>query len=154
MPEVDDIEVCKEAVLGYCKALNKWERNRYILGRIENGQFTSASDRESVAGLILESHHETHEKIFDSFVVPRERKYGSNPGAPNSWSKDGSYYDVDSDTIRAVEFPSKDRAEIVAEWGFQFPGGTTMFVLKRKNGTWLIDHLKISGDNGWEVAYL
>lgn len=154
MPDADDINACKNAVAGYCRAINQWERDRYILGRIENDQFTSESDRESVAGLTLESHRDAHEQIFARFIVPRHRKYGSSPGTPNSWSKDGSYYDVDPNTIRTVEFPSKDRAEIVADWGFQFPGGTTMFVLKRTNGTWLIDNLKVAVDDGWEVAHL
>lgn len=154
MADTENIQACEDAVVGYCQAINQWERIRYILGRIENGQFTSASDRESVAGLTLQSHSEAHEKIFERFIVPRERKYGSTPGEPNSWSKEGSYYEVDRDTIRAVQFLAKDRAEIVADWGFELPGGTTKFVLKRTNGTWLIDNLKIAVDDDWEVAHL
>ena len=154
MADTDNIQACEDAVVGYCQAINEWERIRSILGRIENGQSTSASDRESVAGLTLQSHCEAHKRIFERFIVPRDRKFGSSPGVPNSWSKEGSYYDVDPDTIRAVQFPAEDRAEVVAEWGFQLPGGTTMFVLKRTNGTWLIDNLKIAVDNGWEVAHL
>lgn len=154
MADTDNTQACKDAVVGYCQAINEWERIRYILGRIENGQFTSALDRESVVGLILQTHSEAHEKIFERFVVPRERKYGSNPGAPNSWNKVGSYHAVDPDTINAVQFPTKDSAEIVANWGFLLPGGTIMFVLKRINGTWLINNLKVASDDGWEVAHL
>jgi len=154
MPKADDINACKDVIIRYCQAINEWERLRYILGRVENGQFTSVADRESVAGLTLESHHEAHAKIFDRFILPRDREHGSRPGAPNSSSKDGSFYGVDPQTIRAVEFPAKDRAEIIADWGFQLPGGTIMFVLNHSDGTWRIAHLKLAVDDGWEVAHL
>lgn len=154
MPEAADIIACKDTVVGFCLAINAWERTRTILGRVENGKFTSESDLESVAGVNLESHMEQHKRIFNRFIVPRERKYGSSPGAPNSWSKKGRYHNVNRETIRSVEFPSKNRAEVVADWGFIVPGRKTMFVLKRKNGTWLIDSLKIAVDAGWEVAHL
>ncbi|HUF80947.1 MAG TPA: hypothetical protein VMN03_07420, partial [Burkholderiales bacterium] len=68
MPESDDITACEDAVVAYCQAINEWERIRYILGRIENDQFTPESDRESMAGLTLESHCEGHAKIFDRFI--------------------------------------------------------------------------------------
>jgi hypothetical protein len=154
MTDASDIAACKNVVAGYCAAINEWERMRSILGRLENNQFVSASQRESVKGLTLEAHDQEHMKIFDRFIVPRVRRYGSNPGNPNSWSDKGSFFDVSPQTIRSVEFPACDRAEVVTDWGFQLPGGTTMFVLKRAHGTWRIDSLKIGSDDGWDVAHL
>jgi hypothetical protein len=154
MPATDQIEACKDVVVGFCTAINDWDTVRCILGRIENGQYLIGLQREAVEGITVEDHNKKHVSIFQQFVVPRERKFGSNPGSPTSWGTGGSFFDVDRDSIDSVEFPTDDRAEIVAPWGYQLPGGSTMFVLSRTNGSWLIDNLKIRGDNCWEGAHL
>lgn len=152
--EADDVAACQDTVFGYCTAINEWERLQYILGRIEKKQFVQDRHLESVAGLTLLSHAEEHARIFERFIVPRQRAYGANPGEPLSWARDGSYYDVERQTIKSVTFASSNLAEVVTAWGFQFPGGLTMFVLKKTQGKWLIDSLKVASSSGWEVAHL
>lgn len=154
MAEPSDTDLCKETIFRYCTAMNKWEQLRYIPGRIERGQFVTAAQTESVKMVTQEAHDRAHAKIFDPFIVPRARKYGSNPGRANSWGKNGSYFDVNPGTIRSVEFPAQNRAEIIADRGTGLPGGTTMFILKRVEGKWLIDSLKVRFKNDWKVACL
>src|SRR5438045_1266429 len=110
MTDDRDIKACKDTVTGFCTAINEWERIRSILGRMDNGQFVRESQRASVERLTLAGHNEEHAQIFDRFVVPRARKYGSNPGKANSWGG-GRFFDVNPETIRSVEFPARNRAE-------------------------------------------
>ena len=154
MPDPDDIEACKDAVVGYCTAINDWEVAQTIIDRIAKDQFVSEPQRKAVDGITLDSHNKEHGNIFRLFVVPRDRNYGSNPGEPKSWGNKGSFFDIDRQTIESVEIASRNRAELTAGWGYQLPGGRTMFVLKRVDGSWLIDSLKVWLSDSWEVAHL
>lgn len=154
MPRAEDIEACKDAVVGYCTAINDWETAQTIVDRIAKGQHVIGSQGKAVQGITPESHREKHADIFNRFVFPRDRGYGSNPGAPNSWGSNGSFFNVAHETIESIDLPSHDRAEVITNWGYQLPGGRTMFVLKCLNGSWLIDSLKVDSTDGWEDAYL
>lgn len=145
---------CRALVLNYGMAINEWERLQTILWRIEQGQFVPARDRESVAGITPQAHLETHTELFARYIVPRERKYGSNPGQPKSWGNTGKFFDVSPETIHSVTFRSPKCAEVVTGWGYMLPGGETMFILKRKDGCWRIDSLKSKLRTGWEAGHL
>ena len=153
MPETADTQACKDVVFRFCVMINEWERVRDILNRIENEQFVSDLKREAVAGITVDSHIQAHANIFERFIAPRDRKYGSSPGAPLSWCSKGSYFDVDRETIKSVEFPRDRCAEVITEWSYQLPGNDTMFALKRIAGLWLIDNLKVGLDDKWDIAH-
>ena len=145
---------CREAVYSFCSAMNEWERIYFTIQRISDGQFVSQKDRDSVAGVTQQVHLETHVRLFAQHVVPRDRKYGANPGEPKSWSNKGSFFDVSRRTIGSVVFRDDTHAEVVTDWGYMLPGGQTMFVLKRCDGRWLIDSLKTRRRGEWRRAHL
>jgi hypothetical protein len=145
---------CREVVHSFCTAMNEWERIYSTIQRISDGQFVSQKDRNSVAGTTREGHLQEHARVFAQHVVPRDRKYGANPGEPKSWSAKGSFFDVSGQPIGSVEFRDDAHAELVTDWGYMLPGGQTMFVLKRSDGRWLIDSLKTRRRGEWETADL
>lgn len=145
---------CHETVYGFCSAINEWERIYSIIERIEEGKFVTQKDRDAVVGYTRRGHLEAHAKLFAQHVVPRERKYGSNPGEPKSWSSQGSFCDVSLATIRSVTFRDSRCAEVVTGWGYMLPGSHTMFVLKRRDDRWLIDGLKTSLGDAWKTTHL
>ena len=145
---------CRALVLNYCLAINEWERVQTILGRIEQGQFVPARDRELVTGITPQAHLESHAAIFAQYIVPRERKYGSNPRQPKSWTARGRFVEISPETIHSVTFRKPGCAEVVTGWGHIFPGHETMFVLKKIDDHWRIDGLKLKLEEGWETAHL
>jgi hypothetical protein len=150
---IDEESACREVVFNFCSALNEWERKYSILNRTEEGKFVSQKERDAVAGVTKQEHLDTHARLFAQHVVPRVRKYGSNPGEPKSWGWQGTYANVSLATIRSVSFRGS-RAEVITGWGYMLPGGQTMFVLKRKDNRWLIDSLKTKLGEKWETAHL
>ncbi len=145
---------CREIVHSFSTAMNEWERVYSILGRIADGKFVSQKDRDAVAGVTRQGHLEAHARLFAQFVVPRERKYGSNPGEPNGWGPQGRYHDVSLATIRSVTFRDTTCAEVITDWGLMVPGGQTMFVLKHRGDRWLIDGLKWRCAGEWRTGHL
>jgi len=93
--------------------------------------------------------------FFDSYIYPRDRKYGTNPGGPTGMSRDGPFTGVDAATISSVAERNRNTVEVLTEWTYLGTEGRTMFVLKRKSGRWLIDSLKTSkyGEK-WEPGHL
>ena len=134
--------------------MNEWERIYSIVERIETGKFVSQKDRDAVAGVTRQGHLEAHARLFAQHVIPRDRKYGSNPGDPKSWSGHGIFVDVSLATIRSVAFRGDKCAEVITDWGYMLPGGQTMFVLKRRGDRWLIDSLKTRLGEKWDTAHL
>ncbi len=152
--QANEETACRETVYSFCSAINEWERIYSIIERIEDGKFVSQKDREAVAGVTGPGHLEAHARLFAEHVVPRDRKYGSNPGQPKSWSGKGSFFNVSLATIRSVAFHDDRRAEVITDWRYLLPGGQTMFVLKRGDDRWLIDGLKTRLGEVWETAHL
>jgi hypothetical protein len=134
--------------------MNEWERIYSVVERIEDGKFVSPKDRDAVAGVTRRGHLGAHARLFARHVIPRDRKYASNPGEPKSWSGAGSFFDVSLATIRSVVFRDDGCAEVITDWGYMLPGGQTMFVVKRMNDRWLIDGLKTRRGEEWETAHL
>ena len=145
---------CREVVHSFCVAMNEWERIYSIIGRIANGQFVSQKDRDAVAEVTMQGHLEAHARLYAQHVIPRDRKYGSNPGEPKSWSGKGSFFDVSDATIKSVVFRADRCAEVITDWGYMLPGGQTIFVLKKRDDRWLIDGLKTRLGEEWETAHL
>lgn len=146
---------CRQLVLDYANALNDWEVRRTILERVEAGRDAAPAHAARVAGLTLADLLREHEHIFARYIVPRDRRHGTNPGSPTSYGKDGRFFDVRPATIASMQERDPDTIEVVTGWGYLLPIGQTMFVLKRKAGRWLIDSLKTgTGDGDWEAALI
>jgi len=152
---VNDKEQCHQIVLDFCLAINNWGATFTTVKRIANGKFVSDARRSAVNGQTVESCLLEHAQIFQTFILPRERKFGANPGKPNSWSK-STFFDVSPDGITAIAFPVKGRCEVSTEWGYLLPSGQTMFVLKLEIGRWLIDSLKsrAASSDTWRAVYI
>ena len=152
---MNDKEQCHQVVLDFCVAINNWGDTFTTVKRIANGQFVSEARRIAVNGQTVESCLLEHAQIFQAFVVPRERKFGTNPGQPNSWSR-STFFDVSASGITAVAFPAKRRCEVSTEWGYLLPSGQTKFVLKLNAGRWLIDSLKSrhTSSDTWRVMHI
>jgi hypothetical protein len=146
----DDIE-CRRVVLGYALAKNEWDILKYILDRIRHNMHVSPARAALVEGLSEEDLRLRHISMFDSFIFPRDRKYGANPGGPTGISRDGPFSGVDPETIVSVAERNRNTIEVVTDWTYMSTEGKTMFVLKKKAGRWLIDSLKTSRNDGkWE----
>lgn len=152
--EANEENACRECVHSYALAINEWERVYSILGRIEDGKHVSQRLREQVAGMTKVGHLETHAALFAQYVNPRDRELGSKPGAPNCWGDKGKFFTVSYASIKSVELRDPRTAEVVTDWGYLLPGGSTMFVLKHKNCRWLIDSLKVMREGTWEPGLL
>jgi hypothetical protein len=152
--ETNEEHACRECVHSYALAINEWERAHDILRRIEDGKHVSQLLRHQVAGMTKLGHLKQHAALFARYVNPRDRKLGSKPGAPDCWGNKGRHFNVSYDTIRSVEFRDSGTAEVVTDWGYLLPGGSTMFVLKLRNGHWLIDSLKLLRGSAWEPGLL
>jgi hypothetical protein len=151
----EDEAECRRVVLGYANAKNEGDVLKYIFDRVQEGRHVSPSRAALVAGLSEVDFHTKHVSMFDSYIYPRDRKYGTNPGGPTMISRDGPFAGVDAATISSVTERNRNTVEVVTEWTYIGTEGRTMFVLKRKSGCWLIDSLKTSAyGSDWEASHL
>ena len=93
---------CRQLVLDYATALNDWEVRRTIFDRLQAGREVAPARAARVAGLSIEDFVREHEQIFARYIVPRDRKHGTNPGSPTSYGKDGGFFDVGPQTSTSV----------------------------------------------------
>lgn len=154
MTPADESE-CRRVVLGYATALNEWEVLSYIFDRVQTGRHVSPSRAELVTGLTQEILTGRHVEMFDMYIYPKDRKYGTTPGAPTMFGRDGRLSNVSEETIAKVAERNRTTIEVITEWGYILPGGRTMFVLKRQADRWLIDSLKTEQHGGgWTSALI
>ena len=147
----EDETECRQVVFGYAIELNDWEIQKYIFDRIQNGRHVAPSRAALVDGMTAQQFVDRHINIFERYIFPRDRKYGTNPGGPATIGRDGRFFDVALETILSVAERNKNTIEVITSWGYILPGSKTMFVLKRKAGHWLIDSLKCENHDGaWQ----
>jgi hypothetical protein len=147
----EDEAECRRIVFGYASELNDWEVQEFIFDRLQDGRHVAPSRAALVDGMTSEEFIDRHIDIFKRYIFPRDRKYGTNPGAPGMIGRDGSFFDVNLETMISVLERNKITIEVITSWGCILPGGKTMFVLKKKAGRWLIDSLKCEKHDGdWE----
>lgn len=146
----EDEAECRRVVFGYATELNDWEVQKYIFDRLQDGRHVTPTRAALVDGMTAEQFIDRHIDIFERYIFPRDRKYGTNPGGPAMIGRDGRFFDVNLETINSVVERNNTTIEVITSWGCILPGGKTMFVLKRKAGRWLIDSLKCEEhDGGW-----
>lgn len=152
MTNIEDIHFCREIALGFCTELNAWERRHYLIGRLSAGQFVHPKRQQEVQGISFDESLSQHAELFRRYVLPGIRKYGSNPGEPKSWSRDGRYNNVSENTIRSIDI-SGNRCEIITDWSIILPNSQTMFVLKKYKKRWLVDSSKTRQDesSNWQA---
>ena len=147
-----DLQAAISVVCQFTSEMNAWENRMYYRSRIENDEFVSDSAAEALAGTTYEGVLGEYHPIFAKHCTSRTRKYG---GAPNGWSKGGSYAGIEPSTILSAERVKPSRIEVVAAGGL-FPDSQFLFVLHRKGDAWLIDSAKWrAGDSGeWDTHHL
>ncbi len=151
----DDETECRRVVLEYAMSKNEWDVLKYIFDRIQEGRHVAPARAALVAGLTNDEFTQRHIAMFGSYIYPRDRKYGTNPGRPPTISRDGPFSNVGADSICSVTERNRTTIEVVAEWPYLSTEGKTMFVLKKKADRWLIEGLKSSKYGGdWEINHL
>ncbi len=71
-----------------------------------------------VTGLTAEDFTERHIAMFSAYILPRERKYGTNPGGPTMISRDGPFANVSAESISSVTERNRNTIEVVADWPY------------------------------------
>lgn len=152
-PELED--QCRRIVLGYATAKNEWDILKYIFDRVQEGRHVAPAHAARVAGLSEPILTERHVQMFSTYILPRDRKYGTTPGGPTLISRDGPFSNISPETILSVTERNRSTVEVVANWQYLSTEGQTMFVLKKNGDRWLIDSLKTSRDGvKWENNHL
>lgn len=109
---------CRRVVLGYANAKNEWDILKYIFDRVQEGRHESTSRAALVAGLSEQDFKTKHVSKFASYIYPKDRKYGTNPGGPTMISRDGPFARVDAATISSVTERNRNTIEVVTEWAY------------------------------------
>ena len=152
-------EICKEVVYNFCTEFNEWEALYFSLKRAETrrieGKVIADKLKKKIEGHSIDEQKARHAKIFEKYINPRDRKYGSNPGEPGSCGDPVTYRNVSKERIISTDFPRQNRCEIIANWGI-WDDGKIMFVLLKKNNKWRIDSIKkyYESDGKWSVWHL
>ncbi len=97
-----DEDAVRHTVTRFCQAIQQWEATMALIDRVAEGKRVTEAQRDSVAGLTYDTQFVEHARIFEEFIVPRERKYGSNPGRPKFWRN--SFAGATEEKILSVNF--------------------------------------------------
>ena len=146
----DCLDVAKNVVLEFVKAMNDWEMKMNVVSRIENDQYIRDNGRALVGSNTRVTLDSYYYETLKKYCTIKERKYG---GHPTSGGKPPRYVGVEEETIQSVNQLNKNRIEVVVKSSY-FGGKLYMFVVLRKGGEWRIDSLKRYGIEKWEIDYL
>ncbi len=154
MTPQDEAE-CRRVALEYATTKNEWDILKHIFDRLRDGMHVAPKRAALVEGLTAEEFTRRHVAMFAAYIYPRERKYGSSPGKPSGISRDGPFEKVSEQSIVSVIERNKNTIEVITQWPYMATQGETMFVMKKKDGRWLIDSLKSNHDgSAWENQLL
>lgn len=136
------MESIKKVIYSFFSEMNKWEK---ICNQIDNNRDLSFEEKEL-------KQKELVTKIVDKFLTKKERKMG----LPNniSYGHEGSYtYDPNEEEIISIEI-EKNKAIVTTQREKPIKDANK-YILKKIQGTWLIDSKKnYTWEKKWANAIL